>query len=164
MVNAKAKRRAKIGLRLAAIAVTLFLIGKFVITPSVVIGVSMSPTLKPYELALILHTRHYQPHRGDIVVFRTTDDPPLYFIKRVIALPGETIGIERGAVKINGAPLAEPYTTANRDWNTAPTPVPAGKVFVIGDNRELGSHDYVLGLVATRLVRARLVWHWRWKR
>ena len=108
--------------------------------------------------------RHYQPHRGDIAVFRTADDPPLYFIKRVIALPGETISINRGNVRINGAPLAEPYTTINPSWQMTPAPVPDGKVFVIGDNRDLPREDYLLGLVATRLIKARLIWHWRWKR
>jgi hypothetical protein len=45
-----------------------------------------------------------------------------------------------------------------------PTPIPANKVFVVGDNRDLPEENYVLGLVATRLVRARLFWHWRWKK
>jgi hypothetical protein len=42
--------------------------------------------------------------------------------------------------------------------------VTAGKVFVIGDNRDLPREDYLLGLVATRLIKARLIWYWRWKR
>jgi hypothetical protein len=79
-------------------------------------------------------------------------------------LPGETVSIDRGVFKINGAPLSEPYTTVNRSWQMEPTPVPAGKVFVVGDNRDLDREDYVQGLVATRLIQTRMMWCWRWKR
>jgi len=158
------KRRAKLLVGLVAVGFGLFLVGRFVATPRLVYGESMSPTLEPWELCLMRPVDRYQPRRGDIVMFRTADDPPLYFVKRVIALPNETIAIQHGVVTINGVPLPEPYTTINPDWQMEPTPVPAGKVFVIGDNRDLPQEDYVLGLVATRLVKARLLWHWRWKK
>jgi len=158
------KRRVKSLVWLLAIAGCLFLIVKFVAVPRIVYGDSMSPTLKSWDLCLMQPVRHYQPRRGDIVTFRTADDPPLYFVKRVIALPGETVSIDRGVFKINGAPLSEPYTTINASWQMEPTPVPAGKVFVVGDNRDLDREDYVQGLVATRLIQARMMWQWRWRR
>jgi signal peptidase I len=158
------KRYAKRLLWLIAVGVSLFLIAGFIVTPYVVVGESMTPTLKSWDLCLMRRVYHYQPQRGDIVVFRTADDPPLYFVKRVIALPGETITIESGVVSINGVPLREPYTTVNPEWQMEPTPVPMGKVYVVGDNRDFEREDYVLGLVATRLVQARMFWHWRWKR
>lgn len=158
------KRPAKRLLWLIAIGVGLFLIAKFVVKPYVVVGESMMPTLKSWDLCLMRRVYHYQPQRGDIVVFRTADDPPLYFVKRVIALPGETIAIESGVVSINDVRLTEPYTKVNPGWQMEPTPIPTGKVFVVGDNRDLGREDYVLGLVATRLIQARMFWHWRWKR
>jgi signal peptidase I len=158
------KRSAKRLCWLIAAGVSLFLVVRFVVTPYVVWGESMSPTLKTWDLCVMRRVYHYQPHRGDIVVFRTADDPPLYFVKRVIALPGETIAIESGVVRINGVPLPEPYTTVNPEWQMEPTPVPKGKVYVIGDNRDFEREDYVLGLVSTRLVQARMFWHWRWKK
>jgi signal peptidase I len=158
------KLRTKIRLSVLAALITLSLVAGFVVRPYIVAGKSMTPTLRPWDLCFMRVISHYQPHRGDIVMFRTADDPPLYFIKRVIALPGETISIERGIARINSAPLAEPYTTINPSWQMEPTPVLAGKVFVIGDNRDLFREDYVLGLVGTRLIKARLLGHWRWKR
>ena len=158
------KRRAKSLLWLLLVGACLFLVVKFVVAPYVVVGDSMSPTLKSWDFCLMRRVRHYEPQRGDIVVFRTADDPPLYFVKRVIALPGETISIERGVFMINGKPLPEPYTKPNPGWQMEPTPVPAGKVFVCGDNRDFEREDYVQGLVATRLVQARMIGHWRWKR
>ncbi len=158
------KLRAKSLLWLVLLGVCLFLVAKFVAAPYVVIGDSMSPTLKSWDFCLMRRVRHYQPRRGDIVVFRTADDPPLYFVKRVIALPGETVSIERGIFMINGNPLAEPYTKPNSGWQMAPTIASSAKMFVCGDNRDLPREDYVQGLVALRLVQARMIGHWRWKR
>ena len=158
------KRRAKSLLWLLIVGACAFVVFKFVVAVNVVWGDSMSPTLKSWDLCLMQRVWHYEPRRGDIVVFRTADDPPLYFVKRVIALPGETASIEHGVFKINGQPLAEPYTTVNPDWQMERTAVPDGKVFVVGDNRDFEREAYVHGLVATRLVQARLLGHWRWTR
>src|SRR5258708_6175734 len=114
-------RHAKRLLWLLAIGAGVFLVVEFIVTPHIVYGDSMSPTLKTWDFCLMQCVRHYEPRRGDIVVFRTAEEfdkrgrplPPLYFVKRVIALPGETVSIERGVFKINGAPLSEPYTTIN---------------------------------------------------
>jgi len=115
------KGRAKSLLWLVLVGVCLFLVAKFVVTPYVVIGDSMSPTLKSWDFCLMRRVRHYQPRRGDIVVFRTADEPPLYFVKRVIALPGETVSINRGIFVINGKSLAEPYTKPNSGWQMGST-------------------------------------------
>ena len=98
-------------------------------------GTSMEPTLQSWELCLSLLVHHYQPERGEIVTFRTADDPPLYLVKRVLGLPGETVAIERGVVQINGQPLPEPYARMPR---LRPWPI--------------------------RLVLYRMVWHGRWRR
>jgi signal peptidase I len=83
------------------------------------------------------------PHRGDVVAFKT---PPLAavrcgvggtFVKRIVALPGETFAERDGFVLIDGKPLAEPYVAdANRDRLTIrPVRVPPGRYFLLGDNR-----------------------------
>jgi signal peptidase I len=158
------KFRARSLVRLILIAAGAVLLVRFVAAPYIVVGDSMSPTLKSWDLCLMPRVYHYRPRRGDIVMFRTADDPPLYFVKRVIALPNETIAIANGVVRINDVPLAEPYTTVNPEWQMEPTLVPQNKVFVIGDNREQPEEEYVLGLVSTRLVKARMLWHWRWRK
>lgn len=131
------KRRTKIGLTLLALAAALFLTGKFVVRLTIIVGESMAPTLQPWDLCLMKVVRNYQPRQGDVVMFRTADDPPLWFIKRVVAIPGETVGS---------------------------TLVPAGKVYVTGDNRSVEPEAMLQGLIATRLVTGRMIWHWRWKR
>ncbi len=157
------KRRTKILLAMLAVAAAMFLLTRFVVKPFVVVGESMSPTLRSWDLCLMQRVYQYQPRRGDIVMFRTADDPPVYFIKRVIALPGERVAVHCGAVQLNGAPMPEPYTTANSDWEFTVTNVPPGRVFAMGDNRAEGGMETWRGFVATRLVIGRLIWHGRWK-
>ncbi len=158
------KRHAKRLLWLVAIGVTAFMVFEFVVAPHVVYGDSMTPTLKTWDFCLMQRVRHYDPRRGDIVVFRTADNPPLYFVKRVIGLPGEAVAIEHGVFKINGAPLSEPYTTINPNWQMEPLLLRTGRIFVVGDNRDFDLDAYVKGPVATWLVQERMLWHWRWKR
>jgi len=158
------KRRGKIVFVLLTVVATAFLVARFVVAPYIVYGDSMLPTLNSWELCLMARAQYYEPTRGDIVMFRTADEPVLHFVKRVVALPGETVAIARGAVTIDGKPLDERYTTRNLSWDMPATIVPAGKVFVLGDNRDVALEETVHGIVATRLVEARLVWHWRWKR
>lgn len=158
------KLRFKVIVGALAFAAAMVLVSKFVVSLYLVDGQSMTPTLQHLDLCLTRVTRPYRPQRGDIVVFRTADDPPLYFVKRVLGLPGETIAIRRGVVEINGAPLPDQYVPVKPEWELPPTVVPADKVYVIGDNRRVALDETVHGLVAVRLVKARLIAHWRWKR
>jgi signal peptidase I len=158
------KRRIKRLLVLVAIAAVMVFVVKFVATPYVVIGESMLPTLKSWDLCVMQRTRDYQPRRGDIIVFRDSDDPPLHFVKRVIGLSGETVAIRAGKVMLDDKPFPENYTTPNPAWEMGPVTVPAGKIFVIGDNRDYELEETPHWLVAMRLVEARLLWDWRWKR
>ena len=157
------KPRTKIRLSILATLIALSLVASLFVRLHIVYGESMSPTLHTWDICLMRVVRHYEPQRGDIVVFHTSDEPYEYFVKRVIALPGETIAIKRGVVLIKGQPLAEPYTTVNPDWQMDATAVPENKIFVIGDNRDVTREEVVHGLVTTRLVTSRLLWHWRWK-
>jgi signal peptidase I len=83
-------------------------------------------------------------HRDDVVVFVSPVDPSTDLIKRVIAVPGDTVEIRNKKLIVNGEPFADPHAyfsdtsitpTGHRD-NMPPTKVPEGKFFVMGDNRD----------------------------
>ncbi len=74
------------------------------------------------------------PERGDIIAFTTPDQPNWPFLKRVIGLPGDTVEEVDGVVMVNGAPLDEPYTIADKR-TLGPWTVEPGHLFVMGDNR-----------------------------
>ncbi len=115
--------------------------------------------------------------RGDVVVFRFPQDPRRDFIKRVVALPGETVGIRDRIVSIDGRPLEEPYVfhADDRVWpddpsvpeerrrrdQLAPVRVPEGAYFVMGDNRDDSSDSRAWGPVpAGHVVGRALFVYW----
>lgn len=111
-------------------------------------GFSMVPTLQDGEYVLVnrLAYRANLPERGDIIVFVSPQTPNLDLIKRVIGLPGDTVSISGGMVRVNGQVLDEPYIAAapvyNGEWN-----VPEGRLFVLGDNRNDSSDSHAWGLL-----------------
>ena len=82
----------------------------------------------------------HRPRRGDVIVFKYPLDPSRDFVKRVIGLPGETVEIHRGTVKIDGKALEEPYLEERDLSSLGPVLVPPDSYFVVGDNRD-GSSD-----------------------
>ena len=115
--------------------------------------------------------------RGDVVVFRFPPDPSRDFIKRVVALPGETVEIRDRTVFVDGRPLREPYVfhADDRIWpddpsipeekrrrdQLAPTRVPEHTYFVMGDNRDDSSDSRAWGPVpAANLVGRALFVYW----
>ena len=98
--------------------VALFLI-TFVVRTFYIPSESMQPTLQQRDVLLVneFAYRLSAPHRGDIVVFRPPIAASSSFIKRVIAVPGDTLRIENGAVYVNGKRLQEPYIAQPPDYN-----------------------------------------------
>jgi signal peptidase I len=97
----------------------------------------MEPNLNNADRLLVSKVSYTfgEPERGDIIVFPSPFGDGREFIKRIIALPGETVQIVAGQVSINGTALDEPYLT-NRDNRSFPsTVIPTGEYFVLGDNR-----------------------------
>ena len=143
---------------LLAILIKTFLVQAFYIPSE-----SMVPTLQVGDRVLVnrLAYRFGDIERFDVIVFSDPNPPPgqdrglvggfLHwlaegtgvakpaqedFIKRVIALPGETWEIHDGAVYVNGVQLDEPYLVGPPDQrNFGPETVPDGSLFVLGDNR-----------------------------
>ena len=121
-----------------AIAVVLaFFIRYFIVELYLVDGPSMRPTLQSAERLVVnkFIYRFRPPERGEILVFRYPRDPSRDFIKRVIAVPGDTIEIRDGRVYVNAALLNEPYILSKPRGNYPLATVPDGHIFVMGDNR-----------------------------
>jgi signal peptidase I len=113
-------------------------------------SISMQPTLFPGDY-VIVNKLAYRfsngPQRGDVIVFKYPPNPDaIPYIKRVVGLPGDQVHISDGKVFINGQLMLEPWlkVTTNRggDWS-----VPAGQIFVMGDNRNNSSDSRSWGFV-----------------
>lgn len=102
---------------------------------------SMEPTIRRGEhiLADTRWYRHHAPARGDIAIYKLPRDPEVYFVKRIVAVAGDRVSVKDGRAYVNGAPVAEPYANFGDPKaflnNTPEFVVPAGHVFVLGDNR-----------------------------
>lgn len=122
-------------------ATAVLLIFTFLFRIVAVNGGSMNNTLMNGDKLIITHL-FYKPEVGDIVVF-ANDSPILvdkHLIKRVIALPGQTVDIDEasGNVLVNGKYIDEPYVnglTYPLSPYDYPVTVPEGCIFVMGDNR-----------------------------
>jgi signal peptidase I len=119
----------------------------FIAQPFVVNGASMEPTFGNGDYLIVdqITYRFEKPERGDVLIFRFPQNTKKFFIKRLIGLPGETINIESGEVKISngdrpqGFILTEPYIEFLKKDNFSVT-LKEDEYFVLGDNR-LGSAD-----------------------
>ena len=118
-------------------ALAIFLLFQFTLQNSIVDGTSMEPNLMNADRLLVSKVSYAfgEPERGDIIVFPSPYEDGREFIKRIIGMPGETVQIINGSVRINGQPIEEPYLV-NRDGRDYPsTVIPQGEYFVLGDNR-----------------------------
>jgi signal peptidase I len=125
-------------LRVSVQVVVLLAIGlAFFLRIPQVTGPSMLPHVQPGEVVLIdtLAYRLGPIKRGDIVALDHDEATAQTFLKRVVALPGDRVRIERGTLFVNDVAVAEPYVSF-RDRNDVPeVTVPAHDVYVLGDNR-----------------------------
>lgn len=124
----------------------------FVAQPFVVDGLSMFPTFHHGDYLIIDEFSYHfsDPARGDVIVFRYPGDPRVFYIKRVIGLPGETVSVDRGIVTITRTDgtlltLEEPYVVAEDATYDASTTLGDGQYFVMGDNRPKSSDSRVWG-------------------
>ncbi|MCL1914943.1 MAG: signal peptidase I [Eubacteriaceae bacterium] len=116
-----------------------------------VLQTSMYPTLKDGEQLIMLKINYIigKPKRGDIAIIRF--DASQKYVKRVIAMPGETIQITGNKVYINGEALDEPYLQSGLEYFDEPlVVVPEGSYFVMGDNRPGSSDSRQLGCFEER--------------
>ncbi|MDP8958380.1 MAG: signal peptidase I [Actinomycetota bacterium] len=153
-----------------AVLIKTFLVQAFYIPSG-----SMEPTLHPGDRVLVnkLAYRLGEPERGDIVVFDSPfrphqpqesflestarnvaealgiGSPASEFIKRIVALPGDSVEIREGRVYVNGQLTAEPYLgNDSMMGNYGPVEVPPDEVFVMGDNRSHSQDSRVFGTIS----------------
>ncbi len=138
----------------------------FLIQPFSVQGASMEPNFFDHEYLIVdeITYRFREPVRGEVVVFHYPNDPSQYFIKRVIGLPGETVEIADGEVKIyndefeNGKILDE-STYLDQDFTAAAQTVTlkTNEYYLMGDNRSSSLDSRFFGPVNYEQVVGR-VW------
>ena len=116
----------------------------FIITPIIVQGESMVPTLDGREI-MILKKYDTTYERFDIVVVNKSVEGD-NLIKRVIGLPGETIRYKNGKLYINGKIIDDKYAYGNTG-NFQEITLGEDEYFLMGDNREISLDSRSLGII-----------------
>ena len=138
-----------------------FLIRVFIAEPRYIPSESMFPTLETGDRLVIekVAYKFHPPTKGEIIVFQPPAklrllgyQPNQAFIKRAIAVAGETVAVQDGVVYINGIPQSEDYIAAPPEYDLLPVTVPKGQLFVMGDNRNNSNDSHVWGFLPAENV------------
>ena len=132
-------------------AVVIFFLLQATIQSFIVVGISMRPNLQDGQRLLVSKAVYYlhEPERGDVLVFQPPDNKRGDYIKRLIALPGDTVEIKNGLVYVNSSPLEETYIESSPKYTVEEQKIPENNYFVLGDNRN-NSNDSHNGWVVPR--------------
>ena len=143
--KASAMKNVREWVQVIAIALIISLpIRFFIAEPFVVNGASMDPTFSTGQFLIVdrLTYRFESPKRGDVIVFKYPGNTSIYYIKRIIGLPNESVSIRKGAVSITSSStpgtiaLKEPYVdAAHKSYDDFDIKLGSTEYFVMGDNR-----------------------------
>jgi len=145
------------------------LIGDYILVNKFIYGVKV-----PFTNYTVIPVK--DPKRGDIIVFKYPQDPSKDFIKRVVAVGGDTVEIRNKQVFVNNELVKDsayaihsdhtvrPFGFDPRD-NLHPITVPEDKLFVMGDNRDESNDSRFWGVVDVSAVRGKaFMIYWSWDR
>ena len=150
------------------------LVGDFLFVNKLVYGSEIDIGLAGHRLVYYRFPAIRQPHRGDVIVFRYPDDPSRDFIKRCVAVEGQTIEIKNKSLYVNDTLQREPYVKHSderilpreisaRD-NFGPFVVPKGHIFMMGDNRDNSHDSRFWGPLPLNLVKGKaMILYWSWE-
>ncbi len=153
------KLSRKLFARIAVVAGLAYAFFGYVCLPTVIHGRSMEPNWRDGEFTfccrLIPRLRSVQI--GDVVAVRLAGARFMY-LKRVVALAGDTVEFRHGTLFRNGEPQAEPYLRFRGDWTLPPRKVPAGMVYLVGDNRAMPMDQHVFGAAEMNRIFGKPLW------
>jgi signal peptidase I len=138
-------------------------IGDHILVNKFIYGPRLEIPLTQWSLGHLPGLR--EPRAGDVVVFIYPRERDKDFIKRVVAVAGQTIQVSGNAVTIDGKPIADPNAHyVKRDHvDFGPYTVPAGHVFVMGDNRDESYDSRFWGPVPMEDIKGlAMVIYWSW--
>ncbi len=134
----------------------------FVAQPFVVEGESMYPTFDSGDYLIVDQLSYHlgEPKRGDVVVFRYPNDEKVFYIKRMIGLPGETVHIKEGVTSVTKTDgttitLDESYVVSEDATYTLDRSLGEGQFFVMGDNRPKSSDSRTWGVLPKKDLMGR---------
>ena len=151
--------------------ISTLLIGDHLLVNKIIYG---TPVDIPFTNVTVFHMPGFRtPRKDEIIVFKYPEDPTRDFIKRVVAVEGDTVQMINKKLYINGKPVDEPFTQHTDDAihsaqgdprdNFGPYLVPKNKLFVMGDNRDQSYDSRFWGYVDVHQVLGKaIILYWSW--
>jgi len=145
--------------------VLVILIRAFILDSRVVPSTSMVPSIVPGDRLFVEKITHrfFGLERGDVIFFKPPHNSFLKddLIKRLIALPGDTVEVKDGKLYLNGEPQDEPYINEPIEYEMPKLVVPPDSIFVMGDNRNRSLDSHVWGVAEISSVKGKaLLTYW----
>lgn len=123
-------------------------------------GQSMEPTYRHGAIALANRLAYFRqgPERGDVVAVRLRESGRgIFYLKRVVGLPGEQVGFRDGQLWVDGRPVSEPYLVYPSDWDMDPVLCSPDEYFLVGDNRSMPIRDHTFGRARGSLILGKVI-------
>ncbi len=165
------RRRSATGLLLEALKILIFALvlswglRSTVVEAAYIPTPSMLPTIQLMDRVVIdkLYYKFSGIQRGDIIVFhppKKVDSSGDYWIKRVIALPGDQVLIKDGKVFVNDRQLSEPYEPEEPNYTYGPLVIPKDSYFLLGDNRNNSLDSHYWGVLPAKDIVGRALFRY----
>ena len=141
----------------------------FIMQPNQVKGASMEPTFQSGDYIFTSKiTYKFRPiKRGDVIVFKSPKNPDIDYIKRIIALPGDTLLVDNGIVYVNNNQVNENYISEQTNlWNGGyikegvSVTIPEEDIFVMGDNRPRSSDSREFGPISIDSIIGNVIYRY----
>ncbi len=143
--------------RLGVLVLLAFVTFKYVLIPVKVTGLSMEPTYHDGTVNFINRLAYLRqpPEHGDVVGIRLQAGAKVMLLKRIVALPGESISFSNGYVCLDGVPQPEPYLKLSCGWNVPPRTLGPGEYYFVGDNRSMDPKAHTQGIAGRERIEGR---------
>ena len=152
------KLEKKFFIRISILIVATYVIFGHFFIPIIIDGHSMEPTYKHGKVNFCNHLYYsiFSPKRNDVIFVRLAGKNVMY-LKRIVALSGETVEFLAGNLLVNGKIVKNPGNT-KCNWTLKPRIVNIGNVYVIGDNRTTNIETHVFGQVRSSRIMGVPLW------
>ena len=150
----------EIGKFAVPIAVSIVLIHSLLVTVKQIDGPSMLPTYASGDRTVVDRRDWIDYQRDDVIILRYPGDPNHHqYIKRIVAIPGDTYEITAGQLYVNNAPVYEPYLAPGTTTNPpiGKRTLGADEYFTLGDNRPVSNDSRFFGPIHRRYIIGRVV-------
>ncbi len=146
-----------------AIALVIFFALRATVQPYKIFETCMEPSFYEGEWLMASKATYWfhEPERGDVIILDPPFDTEKVYIKRIIALPGDTVEVKDGLVYINGIVLEEPYILEAPTYIFPLTELGEDEYFVLGDNRNVANDSSRWGTLPRENIIAK-AWFVYW--